>query len=651
MPDASSSSSSSSFTEKVINIPFRHPLAFDNEVNVQGPNDVLPPTGIEGTLVIPAQYTSRQLADDPTLVRPQPRVVVIAHGQSGHRNYIYQKVLAHNLAAKNGLYTFRFDFRNCGNSQNVDSHNGLTTFAEHADLTVVFDYLVNKLGLLPAGIVGHSRGSQACMIWALEQQYLPNGFFIPSIVNCSGRFRTELVFKWYAKSMPDRDLTTGEPFKMSARRFHNYKDKDGKPIEVEPYSASHEPFTIAGYEMTRLQYLRKDSHMLTLHGDNDDIIPVEDSYMFEELLKDQHTLRILHGANHNYVLSDRSTLGGGEAEKKTVVPELVDIITKYLSIEEENKRFRKSAEVIGSTHVKDANGNWTQRPRWQKQIKGVINFRDFGGYPVQEKKGMKRLWIKPGILYRCGKLDGASDADKQAIADLGIKQVYDMRSGSELHPADTNNETGLFEGLPGSGIVTTHVPLFTDAQYNPEALARRFRDYAGNSFDKTYREILDAGVSSGNFKLMLEWIRDHPNTPFLFHCSAGKDRTGIFAMILLLLLGVDKDTIAHEYELTTLGYAPERERVIAASRAGQAVHKWDKKFTGITASGWANLLSSRYEVMVDTINMFEKKYGGARHFLKNVVGLKEEDLERIRSNLLYDGDLVEVQRTYYPSKL
>lgn len=732
---ATKSDSNLQFTEKVINIPFRHPLALDNEVVIKGPNDLTEPTGIEGTLVIPTPHSTHQLpksrskssSSGTPYVRPQRRVVIIAHGQNGHRNYVYQKLLSQSLASKNGLYAFRFDFRNCGNSQNVDTKYGLTTDAERIDLTVVIDYLKNTLGLLPAAIVGHSRGSNASMIWTLEQQ-LNHGqasaggaTFIPSLVNCSGRFRTELIFDWYRKNMPDVDFFKTEYFKVEGvRRFNDIKtdndqikgDNDGKQKKSESYWTRHEPLAIASYDMTQLKYLRSDTNVLTIHGDNDDVINVKDAYLFDKVFQGRHELKIFPNANHNYFVSNHSVIGATEGEYPTgatskkskklesLVPEVVDIIVKYLSMEEENKRFHKYAEVIASTHVKQFNNekaltnaslhtngfNYIQKPRWQRQIKNIINFRDFGGYPTSGKRGIRRLWIKPGILYRCGKMDYADDADKRAVAKLGIKQVFDLRSESEVcSKKDSKNarpQQGiglgagiLFQGLPDSGITTTHTPLFSEKEYNPEALARRFSTYASeNGFSKTYTEILTAGATSGQFKYIFNWIKNNPNVPFVVHCSAGKDRTGIFAMLILLLLDVERDTVAHEYELTTAGYAPEREKILSSVRSGMVLEKLKQeeakmlmqeskdrassskeflsKIDGLgSIRGWENLLSSRYENMLDTMDLLDKKFGGVMHYLENVVGVPREDLLAIKENLLYYGDEVEVRRTFYPSKL
>lgn len=639
------------FTEEVIDIPYIQPLAMENEYCIKGPTDKFEPTGIQGTLVIPNQPTAKQLNENPNLIKRQQRVVVIAHGQNGHRNYVYQKVLAHTLAVEHGLYTFRFDFRNCGQSQNVDTIHGMTTYVERDDLTLVFDYLINKLKLIPAGLVGHSRGAQACMMWTLLQQARPDGgVYIPTVVNCSGRYRTELILDWYKKNSPDMFDGDNRYVLMPARRYNG---------QLTPYISQHETLTIAGYDLTQIKYLRKDTHVVTIHGDEDDIIPCEDAYLYDEALKGRHELHILKGANHNYVVTEnhKSIIGGGEKKvKKSLVPEVVKIISASFSVEAENKRFFEREKTIGSTHN-------PVLPRW-KEVEGVINFRDYGGYPIKAKRGTKRLWVKPGILFRSGKLDFITDKGMDAFIKLGIKQVFDVRSETELHLNDQYEEDnssgpndGLFHGPPGSGIVTTHVPLFSRENYSPEALAKRFQAYASNGFAKTYNEILQAGSSSTTFsdsqgfKQIFLWIRDNPGVPFLFHCSAGKDRTGIFAMLILLLLGVERDTIAHEYELSTIGYAPERDRIVQAAEAGFFNGRTELQFKNITSDGWKNLLSSRYETMIETMNMLDAKYGGVHHYLTNVVGLSEDDLEKIKSSLIYEGEPVGVVRTFYPSKI
>jgi hypothetical protein len=77
-----------------------------------------------------------------------------------------------------------------------------------------------------------------------------------------------------------------------------------------------------------------------------------------------------------------------------------------------------------------------------------------------------------------------------------------------------------------------------------------------------YRHMLQSGpqVFAGIFKYLIS----NPRSPFIIHCTAGKDRTGVFVMLLLGLCGVDDEVIAREYELTNLGYWGKLREVFMA---------------------------------------------------------------------------------------
>lgn len=109
---------------------------------------------------------------------------------------------------------------------------------------------------------------------------------------------------------------------------------------------------------------------------------------------------------------------------------------------------------------------------------------------------------------------------KRTSEKLGIQQVFDFRSETELRPKNENTRDGLFDGPPG--VITTHEPLFSKVEYSPEALARRFAAYAANGFSKTYREILDAGARTGAFKRAFEWVRANPGLHFYFIAVLGR---------------------------------------------------------------------------------------------------------------------------------
>ena len=97
---------------------------------------------------------------------------------------------------------------------------------------------------------------------------------------------------------------------------------------------------------------------------------------------------------------------------------------------------------------------------------------------------------------------------------------------------------------------------FSNDDYSPQAIAIRYTNLmtCWSTYVNVYEDMLEFGINA--YKTIFEYIRD-VNQPFVFHCTAGKDRTGMLGMLILLLAGVDRNTIAKEYELTTVGLRPD----------------------------------------------------------------------------------------------
>ncbi|RUP49889.1 Tyrosine/serine-protein phosphatase IphP-type, partial [Jimgerdemannia flammicorona] len=116
-----------------------------------------------------------------------------------------------------------------------------------------------------------------------------------------------------------------------------------------------------------------------------------------------------------------------------------------------------------------------------------------------------------------------------------------------------------------AGISRTHVPIFRSEDWSPSAQTIKLNHYFDgpeggrkvlsrghrtlqNRLGSTYHEIVKSGAPF--FRTIFLHIIDHPYAPLLVHCTAGKDRTGVFGMLLLSLCGVEDEVICGEYELT-----------------------------------------------------------------------------------------------------
>ncbi|MEC7258599.1 MAG: tyrosine-protein phosphatase, partial [Pseudomonadota bacterium] len=162
-------------------------------------------------------------------------------------------------------------------------------------------------------------------------------------------------------------------------------------------------------------------------------------------------------------------------------------------------------------------------------LDGAHNIRDLGGMPCRNGRR-----IAPGRLYRgCG-MSGLSGPGRAVLAGMGLAQVIDLRSAAERAAAP-----GPFHDHPG----LVAIAVFDGLAPLPEV----FRASAEAGFADRY--ITGLKASAARFAMVFDALAKGPK-PTLFHCSAGKDRTGLVAALLLDLLGVPRDVIVADYAAT-----------------------------------------------------------------------------------------------------
>ncbi|MBR9911371.1 MAG: tyrosine-protein phosphatase [Gammaproteobacteria bacterium] len=246
---------------------------------------------------------------------------------------------------------------------------------------------------------------------------------------------------------------------------------------------------------------------------------------------------------------------------------------------------------------------------------GVRNFRDFGGYHTTD--GRRVRWQ---ALYRSGHLGSLTESDKQMIAALGINLVCDFRTQPEMDL----NPTSLAEG---------HTPQIVQLRLNPGDNIELFgmlKDIKGTTAVRAAgrkkmlhinREIVQNKTES--YRDMFQSILASEG-PALIHCSAGKDRTGFGAAIILAALGVPEKTIFHDYLLTNefldIDYSM----------------RWLSDFTGITLDKKA--AEPIFEVHADYLrsafDTIKAEHGDVDTFIRNKMELDEHALQALRQRYL-----------------
>ena len=119
---------------------------------------------------------------------------------------------------------------------------------------------------------------------------------------------------------------------------------------------------------------------------------------------------------------------------------------------------------------------------------------------------------------------------------------------------------------------------------------------------------------------------NHKKGAILWHCSGGKDRTGIVAALLLSALNVDRETILNDYELTN--------EFVRGQRIGMKIVSWFYSSDEKEEERVATIAGVKREFMEKTLNHIDKKYGGPVEFLKNQVGLSEQDILTLKQKYL-----------------
>ena len=185
-------------------------------------------------------------------------------------------------------------------------------------------------------------------------------------------------------------------------------------------------------------------------------------------------------------------------------------------------------------------------------LDGAENFRDLGGYATEDGRHVR--W---GLFYRSDELSELSDADLETLRRLGVRLVCDFRGESERREAP--------DRLPSAPAPAVAELEIWDASFDSGALRESLRR---GELDVDLRQLLIEGNRlfatryADRYRAMFERLGDAANLPALVHCTAGKDRTGFAAALILRALGVPLETVYEDFLLTNHYTAAKIERTL-----------------------------------------------------------------------------------------
>ncbi len=242
-------------------------------------------------------------------------------------------------------------------------------------------------------------------------------------------------------------------------------------------------------------------------------------------------------------------------------------------------------------------------------LDAVHNFRDLGGYATAD--GRTTRWR---TLYRADGLYRLAGADVDAVRDLGLKTVIDLRTFSEL---DTRGTFPVAE-LP---VAFHHLPIM-DVTWTEEEFDPRDTPIDQFLFEK-YLDMIETGEP--RIATVFSVLAEADALPAVFHCAAGKDRTGIVAALLLSSLGVADDDVVADYALT--GEAMARMRAWAEISQPEWVALIDAQP--------AAFLAAHPDAMRSLLGLINDVHGSPRQYVRSL-GVTDAVLAELEARLLTD---------------
>lgn len=228
---------------------------------------------------------------------------------------------------------------------------------------------------------------------------------------------------------------------------------------------------------------------------------------------------------------------------------------------------------------------------------GCFNARDLGGLPTNDGRTTRH-----GVFVRGDTLCDLTEDGRRSLLEDGVRTVVDLRGEDELA-----RQPNPFAAI--DGVRYEHRPL------NDPGVTSRISGIEDQT--ERYRVMLDG--NGQRIAAIMNVIATSPRA-VLFHCFAGRDRTGIVAAILLRLAGVPDDAIVQDY-------------AISDERLEKRYDEWSKRWTEADKARIERSIAEAETTIRGTLGHLDEKYGGVEPYLLKH-GLDPAAMGRLKSDLL-----------------
>ena len=238
-------------------------------------------------------------------------------------------------------------------------------------------------------------------------------------------------------------------------------------------------------------------------------------------------------------------------------------------------------------------------------LQGGSNFRDLGGHRTADGRTVRR-----GVVFRSAHLGGLTGEDRQQLGKLGVRTIVDLRGVNEA--AETPH---LIDGLDCRVVGAPIEPQLNEKLRDAVADGRATPFLVTQFLTDHYRDY--PRRCAPGFRTLFATLSDGQHRPLVFHCTAGKDRTGFASALLLTLLGVHWDDVMQDYlrtnELWTghIGRYPELDIDTRAA-----------------------IIEARTPYLEAAFEVVNADYGSPESFAEKALGLDVAGRQRLRADLL-----------------
>lgn len=262
-------------------------------------------------------------------------------------------------------------------------------------------------------------------------------------------------------------------------------------------------------------------------------------------------------------------------------------------------------------------------------IRHTVNFRGLGGYPADGGRV-----IKKGVFYRGGEMEsvGKDPEDWKTLKCLDIRTILDLRSeGEALASPDP-----VPEGTDYIRLCAMHFPDGSDLDFSPQGIQETRRRMEDIMASVPASDELKKGLTLfytlmpfGNpaFQELFR-ILEEGRVPVLFHCTAGKDRTGVAAMLIMLSLGCSREDAVSDYMLTN---ECRREIIEEAVRTRKRREPFASEEIIREMYGVSRINAEC------TLDAILERYGNFETYFEKEFGLDSDRLRTLRDAFLEDA--------------